>query len=124
MVNPSQFTINKSYNFSPVPIIGQTMPNLCFSNGNASTFHFSVIFHKDAGDGYDFNEIFKFFKGLNKVNENNEVAKIEFWMGEFKFCGNISHYSLTPSQFDEKCIPTIVSLDVEMISTGEFENDG
>jgi len=123
-LNPTEVKINRAFDLQSEPCLGSATPVVSFRCGGASQLSFLVRFDKDADNACDPAKVETFLKGLNKIKESTRSApKVEFQFGSLKFVGFVSQYTSVRHRFDDKGEVTSLSLDISILSTGEFENE-
>jgi len=122
-LNPTDYTLHRSFEFGIEPCMGQSAPVIGFRSGSLSHLSFNLVFDKDADKQCAPASVLSFLKDLNKVDEaSRSVGEIQFQLGNFSFIGFILEYTYQPSRFDNEGKPMCVRADFKMISNGEFED--
>lgn len=123
-LNPTEVKMGRTFDLQVEPCLGSPAPVVSFRCGGATQLSFSVRFDKDADSACDPAKVETFLKGLNKIKADTRSApKIEFTLGTLKFTGFAQNYSTVRHRFDDKGEATSISLDLSILSTGEYENE-
>ncbi|MEZ4749455.1 MAG: hypothetical protein R3B54_02155 [Bdellovibrionota bacterium] len=124
-INPTEFVLNRSFDFQLEPQLGQASPMVAFRCGGLTHLSFDLVFDQDADKDCDLKKVEGFLSDLNKINkETRSVAPLEFSMGSFSFKGYMNGYTLQAVRFNEQGDATSLHLSATLISTGEFEQKG
>jgi hypothetical protein len=123
-LNPSEVKMSRTFDLEVEPCLGSPSPIVSFRCGGATQLSFCIRFDKDADPGCDPAKVETFLKSLNKIKSDTRSApKLEFTLGGLKFVGYAQTYTTTRHRFDDKGEATSLSLDLSLISTGEYENE-
>lgn len=124
-INPTEFVMNRSFEFQLEPQLGQPAPLVAFRCGGLTNLSFDLVFDQDADKDCDLKKVEAFLADLNTINKDTRsVAPLEFTMGSFGFKGYMSAYTLQAVRFNEQGDATSLRLSASLISTGEFEQKG
>lgn len=123
-MNPTEVKMARGFDLTVEPALGQPAPIVGFRCGGATQLSFQVRFDKDADSACDPTKVETFLKSLNKIKDSTRSApKLEFQMGKLTFKGYAQSYMCTRHRFDDKGDATSLSLDMTILSTGEYENE-
>lgn len=123
-LNPTEVKMSRTFDLAMEPCLGAPAPIVSFRCGGATQLSFTVRFDKDADSSCDPAKVETFLKSLNKIKDTTRSApKLEFTMGSLKFIGFAQTFTTTRHRFDDKGETTSISLDMALVSTGEYENE-
>jgi hypothetical protein len=123
-LNPTEVRIARNFDLAIEPCVGAPSPVVAFRCGGAAVLSFQVKFDKDADNQCDPAKVETFLKALNKIKDATRSApKIEFHLGKLTFMGFVSTFTTVRHRFDDKGDATSLSLDMSVVSTGEYENE-
>ena len=121
-LNPTSFRLNRQFDFNVEACIGQAASVVAYRSGGNTQLSFQLRFDRDTDGKCDVKGVHTFLKGLNKVDDKKKsVPVVDFSLGSFKFAGFVSTYLYQPTRFDEKAEATSVTVDLTIISNGEYE---
>lgn len=120
-INPSQYELSKSFDFTFEPLLAKSSPLIAFRCGGVSVLKFQLCFDTDMGlEENALKNVQGFLKGLNAIDPDTaSVPPVEFKMGSTVFKGFVRTYRWLVTRFDPKGEPLSAVLDVEMVSDGE-----
>ncbi len=122
-LNPTDFRLTRHFDYHVEPCLGQHAPMVAFKSGGASQLSFNLRFDRDADKDCSIKTVHGFLRSLNKVDEDKKsIPQLEFTMGSFRFLGYPSSVSVLTTRFDDHGEATSLSIDLSLVSSGEYEH--
>jgi len=122
-LNPTDFRLRRHFDFQVESCLGQHAPMVAFKSGGASQLSFQLRFDKDVDKDCNMKTVDSFVRSLHKVDETKKSAPhLEFTLGSFRFHGYTTVLDVHTSRFDAQGEPVSLSIDITMISSGEYEH--